>query len=203
VLFFSDAVQAVGAIPVDVVKNSVDMLSLSAHKFHGPKGIGALYVREGIEIAPMLHGGKQESGRRAGTENVAGIVGLACAIQRKQDADKTRRLRDILLNRLLGIPGAALNGDMENRLPGNINISFEGIWSESLVLMLAMRGIAVSTASACTSGERKPSHVLTAMGISPERAGSAVRITLGDFNTECDVEYIAEVMPEVVGELGR
>jgi len=198
VLFHSDAVQAVGSIPVDVISNNIDLLSLSAHKFHGPKGAGALYVRDGVCLLPLLNGGKQESNRRAGTENTAAIVGLAAAIQIKRDKEKIRQLRDKLLKKLLEIPGSHINGEHENKLAGYINLSFDDVYSESLLLMMDLCGIAASSASACYSGTHTPSHVLLAMGLSVERANSAIRFTISDDNTEDDIDYIAAVMPEIV-----
>ena len=201
ITFHSDAVQAAGTLQIDVHRDNIDMLSLSAHKFRGPKGIGALYVRDGLVLPKFIFGGNQERGRFAGTENVAGIVGFAKAIQSLSDTERIRYLRDGLLKRLLEIPGSHLNGAHDNRLPGNISISFDNVEGESLVLLLDLQGIAVSTASACSSGNNDPSHVLLAMGVSEDRAKNSIRITLGDDNTGEDVEYIAKVVPEAVNKL--
>jgi len=201
VTFFCDAVQAVGSLPVHAVRDGIGMMALSAHKFHGPKGIGALYVREGVPFQPMFYGGNQERGQRAGTENVAAIAGLAAAVHLNPDADRIRGLRDRLLGELLKIPGTALNGGLEDRMPGNINICFEKVEGESLLLMLDIHGIAVSSASACSAGNGLPSHVLLAMGLSPERANGSIRITLGKDSTVEDADYIAGVMPGIISKL--
>jgi cysteine desulfurase len=198
VLFHTDAVQAIGSIPVDVEADNIDLLSLSAHKFKGPKGVGALYIREGVSLLPHTYGGGQEFSIRAGTENIAGIVGLAAAIQIKPNSEKVRKLRDKLLKRLLQIPGTTLNGDYKNRLAGNINLSFDDVYGESLLLMLDLYGIAASSGSACSAGTHSPSHVLLSMGLSPERASSAVRLTINESNTISDIDYIAVSMPEIV-----
>ena len=206
--FHTDAVQVIGKIPVEMKKKdrSVDMLSLSSHKFYGPKGIGALYLREGTEIDNYMHGGGQERKKRAGTENVAGIVGLGKAIELaaanlEKHNERTRKMRDRLLAGILGIPDCRLNGHPEKRLPDNLNFSFEYIEGESLLLMLDQMGICSSTGSACSSGSLEPSHVLRAIGLPPEIAQGSLRLTLGDENSEEDVDYVLEVLPETVGKL--
>lgn len=208
ILFHTDAVQAVGAVPVDVQADRVDMLTLSAHKFHGPKGAGALYLRNGIALPPYLDGGGQERGLRAGTENAAGIVGLATALEEAADsvtknAAYVKALRDRLLEGILALPGTVLNGHREKRLPGNLNVSFDGVEGETLLLMLDLAGIAASSASACTSGATEPSHVLTAIGLSERAANSALRLTLGPMNTAGEVQYILETLPAIVDKLRR
>ncbi|MFI5384270.1 MAG: cysteine desulfurase NifS [Methanosarcina thermophila] len=206
--FHTDAVQAIGKIPLDMKKKerNVDMLSLSAHKFYGPKGIGALFLREGTEIDNYMHGGGQERKKRAGTENVAGIVGLGKAIELaaanlEEHDRKMRKMRDRLLAGLLEIPHCRLNGHPEKRLPDNLNLSFEYIEGESLLLMLDEMGVCCSTGSACSSGSLEPSHVLRAIGLPPEITQGTLRLTLGDENTEEDIDYVLEVMPEIVGKL--
>ncbi len=207
VYFHTDAVQAIGNVPVDVKEQNIDMLSLSAHKFYGPKGIGALYIRKGMKIENLIHGGGQERKRRAGTENIAGIVGLGKAIElATADIDGHNRriqgMRDRLLQGILTkIPGSHLNGHKEKRLPGNINVSFEFIEGESLLLWLDDEGICASTGSACTSGSLEPSHVLIATGLPVEISHGSLRLTLGDINTEQDVDFILEVLPKVVSRL--
>ncbi len=206
VLMHTDAVQAVGNIPVDFKALGVDMLSLSGHKIHAPKGIGALLVRKGINLPPFIHGGKQEAGKRAGTENVPYIMGLRQAIlDATADIEKRSEhvlsLRERLINGLLKIEMTSLNGDRDNRLPGNANISFYGIEGESLALLLDMKGICVSSGSACTTGDTEPSHVLKAIGLSDEWAKGALRITLSEDITASDVDYIVEMITEIVGKL--
>jgi len=201
--FHVDAVQAGGAIPIDVVALNVDMLSLSAHKFYGPKGMGILYTRQGIRILPQMQGGSQERGRRAGTENVAGIVGTATALQLAQQemAQVTPRiiaLRDRLSERVLTIPRSRLTGHPTNRLPNNASFCFEGVEGESILLSLDMLGIAASTGSACTSGSVDPSHVLIAMGLAPEWSHGSLRLTLGKDNTEADIDAVASALPNIV-----
>ncbi len=201
--FHVDAVQAGGAVPLDVVALNVDMLSLSAHKFYGPKGMGILYVRQGMRILPQMQGGSQERGRRAGTENIAGIVGTATALQLAQAemAEVTPRitaLRDRLIERVLTIPRSRLTGHPTNRLPNNASFCFEGVEGESILLSLDMLGIAASTGSACTSGSVDPSHVLIAMGISPEWSHGSLRLTLGKQNTEADVDMVMAALPGIV-----
>lgn len=204
--FHTDAVQAAGTLPIDVVKEHIDLLSLSGHKFHGPKGIGALYIREGLHFPNLIDGGEQESGRRAGTENTAVIVGLGAAMEeacqhREETSQKVRAMRDRLLAGLLSIPGCRLNGDRERRLPGNLNLSFAGIEGESLLLMLDMRGICASSGSACTSGSHSPSYVLRALGVEEELAKGSLRLTLGDLNTEEEVDILLREIPETVERL--
>lgn len=207
IIVHTDAVQAVGQIPVDVKDLGVDLLSLSAHKFYGPKGVGALYIRKGTKIHPFSHGGAQERNRRAGTENVAGIVGLGKAIELatqnlSEYAAKLQKLRDKLIDGVLSkIDYVRLNGDRNLRLPNNANFSFEFIEGESLLLMLDMKGIAASSGSACTSGSLDPSHVLLAIGLEHEVAHGSLRITLGEDNTEEDIDYLLEVLPEIVSRL--
>ncbi len=201
--FHVDAVQAGGAVPLDVVALNVDMLSLSAHKFYGPKGMGILYVRQGMRILPQLQGGSQERGRRAGTENIAGIVGTATALQlaEAEMAEVTLRitaLRDRLIDRVLTIPRTRLTGHPTNRLPNNASFCFEGVEGESILLSLDMLGIAASTGSACTSGSVDPSHVLIAMGLAPEWSHGSLRLTLGKENTEADVDAVLAALPGIV-----
>jgi cysteine desulfurase len=205
--FHTDAVQAVGNIPIDVNAQNIDLLSLSAHKFYGPKGVGALYIRKGTKIDNLIHGGGQERRRRAGTENIAGIVGLGIAIE-LATADieghnlKIRALRDRLMSGILAkIPNSRLNGHPEKRLPGNINISFEFIEGESMLLWLDDEGICASTGSACTSGSLEPSHVLLATGLPVEISHGSLRLTLGNVNTDADVDFVLEVLPKVVTRL--
>ncbi len=206
--FHTDAVQVIGKVPLDLQREhkDVDMLSLSSHKFYGPKGIGALYIREGTEIDNYMHGGAQERGKRAGTENVAGIVGMGKAIELataniEAHNEKLRKMRARLMAGILEIPYCRLNGHPEKRLPGNLNFSFEYIEGESLLLMLDQMGICCSTGSACSSGSSEPSHVLRAIGIPPKTAQGTLRLTLGDANSEEDIDYVLEVLPEVVGKL--
>jgi cysteine desulfurase len=207
VYFHTDAVQVIGNLKVDVKAQNIDMLSLSAHKFYGPKGIGALYIKKGVKIDNLIHGGGQERKRRAGTENIAGIVGLGKAIElATTDIDghnrRIRGMRDRLLKGILTkIPGASLNGHKEKRLPGNINVSFEFIEGESMLLWLDDEGICASTGSACTSGSLEPSHVLLATGLPVEISHGSLRLTLGDINTEQDVDFVLEVLPKVVSRL--
>lgn len=207
VLFHTDAVQAVGHIPVDVKEMNIDLLSMAAHKFYGPKGVGALYIRKGIKIDNLIHGGAQERGRRAGTENIAGIVGLAKAIEiacekMEENNKKMVVLRDKLMNGLLEIPYTKLNGPKgENRLPGNVNIIFQFIEGESILLMLDAKGIAASSGSACTSGSLDPSHVLLAIGRPHEVAHGSLRLSLGDASTEEEVDYVLSVVPSIIQRL--
>ncbi|MCL2527097.1 MAG: cysteine desulfurase NifS [Defluviitaleaceae bacterium] len=205
--FHTDAVQAVGHIPVDVNELNVDLLSLSAHKFYGPKGIGALYIRKGTKINPLLNGGAQERGRRAGTENVAGIVGQSAALEialEEMQAEQSRvsALRDKLIDNILSaIPHVQLNGPRDNRLPGNVNISVSFIEGEALLLHLDMLGHQASTGSACSSGALEPSHVLTAMGVSHEMANGAIRFSLGRETTQEDIDKLMTVLPAAVERL--
>jgi cysteine desulfurase len=204
IVLHTDAVQAVGHIPVDTEALGVDMLSLSAHKFYGPKGVGALYIREGTPITPLLHGGAQESNRRAGTENTAGIVGMgeaaALAVaDLSEEAPRLTQLRDRLLAGLeREIPDIRLNGPRWPRLPGNVNVSFGHVEGEALMLLLDMQGCSVSTGSACTSGSQGPSHVLTAMGVPPGMANAAVRFTMGRHTGEGDVDALLALLPDMV-----
>ena len=203
ILFHTDAVQAVGHVPVDITLDNIDMLSASAHKFHGPKGSGFLYVRKGVKLLPFIEGGAQERGKRAGTENVAGICGTAEALEEavsKMDANasKLAALRDRLIKGLAEIPHSALNGDPLKRLPSNVSFCFEGIEGESLLLLLDDRGIEASSGSACTSGSLDPSHVLLAIGRVHDVAHGSLRLTLGDDATEEEVDYIIKETGEVV-----
>ncbi len=207
IIFHTDAVQAVGNIPINANDLNVDLLSLSGHKFYGPKGVGALYIRKGVKIASFLHGGAQEKGRRASTENVPAIVGLGKAIElATQNIDEYNKklieLRDRTINEVMEkIPFVRLNGDRYKRLPGNVNFSFEFIEGESLLLMLDMKGIAASSGSACTSGSLDPSHVLLAIGLPHEIAHGSLRITFGEENTHEDVDYLLEILPMIVNRL--
>lgn len=203
VVFHCDAVQAAGHIPVDVVKDNIDMLSLSAHKFHGPKGVGLLYCRKGIVLRNLIEGGAQERNRRAGTENIAGICGMAAALEAAiarlpENMERERCLRDKLIDGLTKVPHSKLNGSMNVRLPGNVNICFEGIEGESLLLLLDAKGICASSGSACTSGSLDPSHVLLALGLPHEVAHGSLRLSLSEYNTEEEIDYIIEEVPKVV-----
>lgn len=206
VLFHTDAVQAVGNVEIDVKAQNIDLLSLSGHKFHAPKGIGALYIRKGVALSNLVHGGGQEAGKRAGTENVSGIVGLAKAIELATadipaKAARLAPLRDKLIDGILQIPETRLNGSRTERLPGNVNISFAGIEGESLLLMLDHYGIMASSGSACTSGSLDPSHVLLSLGLSHEVAHGSMRLSFGEEFSEADAEYILAVLPEIVERL--
>ena len=206
VLFHTDAVQAVGPLAIDVKAESIDYLSASAHKFHGPKGTGFLYARKGVPLLPLINGGAQEKGKRAGTENLPGIVGMAAALKEtvaERDAEAARLtvLRDRLIAGLNEIPHSALNGDAEKRLPGNVSFCFEGIEGESLLLLLDEKGISASSGSACTSGSLDPSHVLLAIGRVHDVAHGSLRLTLGRENTPEDVEYIISAVKDVVSYL--
>ncbi len=206
VLFHTDAVQAVGNIPVDVQDLDVDMLSMSSHKFHGPKGMGALYVKKGIRLPNLIHGGAQERGLRAGTENTPGIVGMSVALKEAVEKipEKNARLekmRDRLIESLLKIDRSRINGDRIHRLPGNVNMCFEGIEGESLLLMLDLNGVCASSGSACTSGSLDPSHVLLSIGLPHEIAHGSLRLTFGDENTEEDIDYIIKTIPPIVERL--
>lgn len=206
IVFHTDAVQAVGNIPIDVKEQNIDMLSMSAHKFHGPKGMGALYIRRGTVLPTFIDGGAQEFGRRAGTENTAGIVGMATALREAVDTmaernENNRKICDYIINEALKIERSRLNGDRENRLSGNINMCFEGIEGESLLLLLDFNGISASSGSACTSGSLDPSHVLLSLGLPHEIAHGSLRLSFGDGNTMEDAEYIMFVLPEIVGKL--
>lgn len=206
VLFHTDAVQAVGHIPINVREQNIDMLSLAAHKFHGPKGIGALYVRRGIPPVTLIEGGAQERGKRAGTENIPAIVGMAAALRdacdhMEENTRKITALRDRLIDGLSTIPHGILNGDREHRLPGNVNFCFEGIEGESLLLLLDMEGVCASSGSACTSGSLEPSHVLLAIGRPHEIAHGSLRLTLCEENTDEEIDHILEAVPKVVERL--
>ncbi|MFO7295523.1 MAG: cysteine desulfurase NifS [Clostridia bacterium] len=207
IYFHTDAVQAVGQVPIDVKDMNIDLLSLSAHKFYGPKGVGALYIRKGVKLHPFMHGGAQERNRRAGTENVPGIVGLGKAIELatsnlEETSKRLTAMRDRLISGVLNnIEYVRLNGHPTKRLPGNANFSFEFIEGESLLLSLDMKGIAASSGSACTSGSLDPSHVLLAIGLPHEIAHGSLRLTLGDDNTDEDIDYVLEVLPGIVNRL--
>ena len=206
VLFHTDAVQAAGHIPVNVKKQNIDMLSLSAHKFHGPRGIGALYVKRGIELISLMEGGGQERGKRPGTENLPAIMGMAAALKEEctlmeQNEAKVIAMRDRLIQGLSQIPYSILNGSREKRLPGNVNFCFEGVSGESLLLLLDSRGICASSGSACASGALDPSPVLLSLGLAPEIAQGSLRISLDISNTEEEIDYMLEVIPQVVEQL--
>jgi cysteine desulfurase len=207
VVFHTDAVQAVGKIPIDLDQNAIDMLSLSGHKLHGPKGIGALYVRKGTRFSPFLIGGHQEGGRRGGTENVASIAGLGraselAAANMREEITRVRALRDALETGILArVPNAIVNGDRHNRLPNTANISFEYIEGESILLMLDALGICASSGSACTSGSLEPSHVLRAMGVPFTAAHGSIRFSLSTFNTREEIDHVVEHLPAVVERL--
>ena len=206
VLFHTDAVQAAGHILVNVKKQNIDMLSLSAHKFHGPRGIGALYVKRGIELTSLMEGGGQERGKRPGTENLPAIMGMAAALKEEctlmeQNEAKVTAMRDRLIQGLSQIPYSILNGSREKRLPGNVNFCFEGVSGESLLLLLDSRGICASSGSACASGALDPSPVLLSLGLAPEIAQGSLRISLDISNTEEEIDYMLEVIPQVVEQL--
>lgn len=206
VLFHTDAVQAAGHLPIDVAAQNVDLLSLSAHKFHGPKGVGVLYCRRGIPLTALIEGGAQERGKRAGTENIPAIVGMAAALDDacehlEENAARVSALRDRLIAGLSQIPHSTLNGDPTNRLPGNVHFCFEGIEGESLLLLLDSKGICASSGSACTSGSLDPSHVLLAIGHPHEIAHGSLRLSLCETNTEEDVDVMLREIPEVVSYL--
>lgn len=207
IYFHTDAVQAIGQIPIDLKNLDIDLLSLSAHKINGPKGVGVLYIKKGTQISNTLHGGGQELGKRAGTENVAGIVGLGKAIEINTNniEKKTKyltELRDYFIDSILtSVPDTILNGDPQLRLPGNINICFKYIEGESILLMLDMKGICASSGSACTSGSLEPSHVLLALGLPHEIAHGSLRLSLGTENTKKDIEYVLETVPPIIKRL--
>ncbi len=206
VIFHTDAVQAIGNVDINVVEQNVDMLSLTGHKFHGPKGCGALYCRKGVRPDVLIDGGAQERARRAGTENVAGIVGLASALELAVSTMEERnarltKMRDRLIDGLLKIERSRINGDRVSRLPGNVNMCFEGIEGESLLLKLDMAGISASSGSACTSGDLDPSHVLLSIGLPHEIAHGSMRLSFSDDNTEEDIDYILEQVPPIVDYL--
>jgi cysteine desulfurase len=207
VYFHTDSVQTAGHIPIDVSKLEVDMLSMSAHKLHGPKGVGALYIRDGVKLTSLIHGGSQESGRRASTENVPGIVGFGKAAElATADLDEEMHRLIAMRNKLIAglkerIPDTELNGDPEKRLPNNVNVSIAAIEGESVLLNLDLEGICVSTGSACSSGDMEASHVLLAMGIPPEQARCSIRLTLVRWTTEAEIQRVFEVMPKIVTRL--
>ena len=206
VVFHTDAVQAVGHLPIDVAADNIDMLSMSGHKFHGPRGVGALYVRKGLPLRPLIEGGAQERGKRAGTENLPAIAGMAAALeeacaQMESNNDRLRKLRDRLIESLSEIPHSVLNGDRRKRLPGNVNFCFEGIEGESLLLLLDDKGISASSGSACTSGSLDPSHVLLAIGRPHEVAHGSLRLSLGEENTPEEIETIIKETKDVVSYL--
>ena len=206
VLFHTDAVQAVGHLPIDVQEMNIDMLSLSAHKFHGPKGVGALYVRRNIPLTNVIHGGAQERGKRAGTENIPGICGAAAALEEicakmEENTVKLTAMRDKLIEGLTKIPHSILNGDAKRRLPNNVNLCFEGIEGESLLLLLDAKGICASSGSACTSGSLDPSHVLLALGRPHEIAHGSLRLSLSDYNTMEEIDYMLQEIPGVIQRL--
>jgi cysteine desulfurase len=206
IIFHTDAVQAIGHESINVKEMNIDLLSLSAHKFHGPKGVGALYIRKGVFLSNLIEGGSQERNRRAGTENVAGIVGLGQAITEATSDitaknEKIKAMRDRLIDGILTIPYTRLNGDREKRLANNVNISIESIEGESLLLLLDMNGICASSGSACTSGSLDPSHVLLAIGLKHGIAHGSLRLTISDENTDSDIDYILETLPKIVNRL--
>jgi len=206
VLFHCDAVQAVGHIPVNVKDDGIDLMSMSAHKFHGPKGFGVLYIKKGITLSNLIDGGAQERGRRAGTESVALAAGTAAALEEscnnmEATAKKLSKIRDHIIDELLKIERTRLNGGREKRVPGNVSLCFEGIEGESLLLSLDFKGIAASSGSACTSGSLDPSHVLLALGLPHEIAHGSLRLSLGDDATDDDAEYLISVLPEIVDRL--
>lgn len=208
VLFHTDAVQAVGHLPIDVKAQHIDMLSLSAHKFHGPKGVGALYIRRGVPLTALIYGGAQERGKRAGTENVPGVMGMAAALEEacgnmQANATKVESMRDMLIQGLSLIPHSVLNGDAVHRLPNNVSFCFEGIEGESLLLLLDENGISASSGSACTSGSLDPSHVLLAIGRPHEVAHGSLRLSLSEENTIEEIDYIIEAVTRVVSYLRK
>jgi len=203
VLFHTDAVQAVGHLDIDVNEQNIDLLSLSAHKFHGPKGVGCLYAKRGVILSNLIEGGAQERGKRAGTENIPAIIGMAAALKdilshREENEAKVSAMRDRLIEGLSQIPHSKLNGHPTKRLPGNVNFCFEGVEGESLLLLLDMKGIEASSGSACTSGSLDPSHVLLAIGLPHEIAHGSLRLTLSEYNTMEEVEYVIRELPGVI-----
>ena len=204
--FHCDAVQAAGHMPIDVEKMNIDMLSISGHKFHAPKGVGALYCRKNIPLFNLIEGGGQERGKRAGTENVAGIVAMAAALKEsvdnmEEDSKKMIAMRDKLFAELSKIPHSKINGSLEHHVPGTVNMCFEGIEGESLLLMLDAKGICASSGSACTSGSLDPSHVLLALGLPHEVAHGSLRLSIGEYNTMEEIDHICQVVPQVVAYL--
>ncbi|WML34165.1 cysteine desulfurase NifS [Clostridium sp. OS1-26] len=209
IIFHSDAVQAVGNVPIDVKDMKIDLLSMASHKFYGPKGMGALYVKKGIKIHNLIHGGAQERARRAGTENVAGIVGMGRAVElavenMKNESKRLEGLRDKLIEGLLKVPGTKLNGAVGNkRLPGNVNISFEGIEGDVLLMSLDSLGVCASSGSACSAGAIEPSQVLLSIGLSKEMAKGALRLTMGSRTTEEEIDYLLEVIPSIIERIRK
>ena len=209
VLFHTDAVQAVGAIPIDVQEMNIDLLSLSGHKLHGPKGVGALYIRKGVKIDSLIHGGAQERGFRAGTENVPGVVGLGKAVEiahanLAENAACVTALREALISGIMArVTDTRLNGHPTERLPGNVNLSFDGVEGEALLLRLDLAGVAGSSGSACTSGTLDPSHVLMALGLSEAAAHGSLRLTLGTDTTQADIDAVLDILPPIVEDLRR
>jgi cysteine desulfurase len=209
IIFHSDAVQAVGNVPIDVKDMKIDLLSMASHKFYGPKGMGALYVKKGIKIHNLIHGGAQERARRAGTENVAGIVGMGKAVElavgnMKNESRRLEILRDKLIEELLKIPGTRLNGAVgDKRLPGNVNISFEDIEGDVLLMSLDSLGVCASSGSACSAGAIEPSQVLLSIGLSKEMAKGALRLTMGSRTTEEEVDYLLEVIPGIIERIRK
>lgn len=207
ILFHTDAVQALGKLPIDLSLLPIDLISFSAHKIYGPKGVGALYIRKGVKIRPLLHGGAQEMEKRGGTENLPGIVGFGEAVRKiheglDTESERLRRLRDRLQNQLAAsVPGTKIHGNPDHRVANTLNVSFEGIESELILIALDREGIAVSSGSACASGAVEPSHVLLAMGVNPKEAKGAVRFSLGRGTTENDIDYVLQKMPEIVKRL--
>ena len=206
VIFHTDAVQAVGNLPINVVEEYIDLLSMSSHKFHGPKGVGALYIRRGVILPNLIDGGAQERGKRAGTENTAGIVGMGAALEMavntmEERAKKLSEIRDYIIDNALKIERSRVNGDRQHRLPGNVSLCFEGIEGESLLLMLDHKGVCASSGSACTSGSLDPSHVLLSIGLPHEIAHGSLRLSFSDENTLEDAEYILSVLPPIVERL--
>lgn len=206
IIFHTDAVQALGSVKIDVQKENIDMMSISGHKIHAPKGVGVLYIRRNLRFDNLIHGGGQENSRRAGTENVANIVAMGEAVKESYDNFEekihyTQKLRDHLMNKLLEIPAVRLNGSIENRLPGNLNISIEGIEGEAILLMLDIHGISASSGSACTSGSLDPSHVLLAMGLPHSIAHGSLRLSINELNTQEEIDYIADCLPSIVEDL--
>ncbi|MBU3896873.1 MAG: aminotransferase class V-fold PLP-dependent enzyme [Nanoarchaeota archaeon] len=208
ILFHTDAVQAFGKIPIDVKKLNIDLMTLSSHKIYGPKGVGALYVKEGTSVKPMLRGGGHEKNIRSGTENIPGIVGFGKATElavkdMKKDNVKLIKMRDKIIKNLLEVPNSMLNGHPRDRLSNNVNISFDFIEGEALILHLDTRGISASTGSACSSKKLEPSHVLTAIGLRPEQAHGSLRMTLGRFNTMNEIDYTLKIVPQIVEKLRK
>ena len=204
--FHTDAVQAAGHLHIDVAEQNIDMLSISAHKFHGPKGVGVLYAKKGIRLTNIIEGGAQERGKRAGTENIPGIMGMAAALEEAcgkidENAEKMTAMRDKLIKELSKIPHSILNGDAKQRLPGNVNFCFEGIEGESLLLLLDLKGVCSSSGSACTSGSLDPSHVLLAIGRPHEIAHGSLRLSLSEENTDEEIEYTVKAVNDVVSYL--